>query len=227
MHFKHSYMHNHAFYMLIHSLILLYHACMLRLQSQFSIQLSFHFQFSSISTFNSTQFQFPTQSQFQFNPISISNSIQSQLPIQFNFNSQFSVYVCISDYFQLSMSPSMSTFNSIQVNVNSLPICFWANNNGHVYFQIKSMSTYSQFVSFQIKIPIYILLYVLLSVKWLVRSKEQLVPTYIPMFPVKRQVRSEEQFVPCLCFVISQMASSIRRTVSTNLHVVILIKPQV
>lgn len=97
------------------------------------------------------------------------------------------------------MSPSMSTFNSIQVNVNPLPICFWANNNGHVYFQIKSMSTYSQFVSFQIKLPICILLYVLLSVKWLVRSKEQLVPAYMPIFPVKT-------------------ASSIRRTVCTYLH---------
>jgi hypothetical protein len=72
-----------------------------------------------------------------------------------------------------------------------------------------------------------ILLYVLLLVKWLVRSKEQLAPAYMPMFPVKRQVRSEEQFVPCLCFVIGQTTSSIQRTVCTNLHVVILIKPQV
>jgi hypothetical protein len=81
--------------------------------------------------------------------------------------------------------------------------------------------------SFQIKLPICILLYALLLVKWLVRSKEQLVPAYMPMFLVKQQDGSKEQFVPNLCFVIGQTASSIQRTVCTNLHVVILIKPQV
>jgi hypothetical protein len=64
--------------------------------------------------------------------------------------------------------------------------------------QVKLISTYSQFVSFQIKLPICILL----LVKRLVRPKEQLVPAYMPMFPVKRQVRSEEQFVPCLCLLL-------------------------
>jgi hypothetical protein len=49
----------------------------------------------------------------------------------------------------------------------------------------------------------------------------------MPMLPDKWQVRSKEQFVPCLCFVIDQTTSSIQRTVCTNLHVVILIKPQV
>ena len=42
MHFKHSYMHNHAFYVLIHLIILLYHTYMLHFQLQLSIQLSFH-----------------------------------------------------------------------------------------------------------------------------------------------------------------------------------------
>jgi hypothetical protein len=32
MHFKHSYMHNHAFYVLIHPIILLYHTYMLHIQ---------------------------------------------------------------------------------------------------------------------------------------------------------------------------------------------------
>ena len=37
MHFKHSYMHNHAFYVLIHSIILLCHTYMLHFQFQLSI----------------------------------------------------------------------------------------------------------------------------------------------------------------------------------------------
>lgn len=72
MHFKNSYMHNHAFYVLIQLMILLYHTYMLHFQSQFSIQLNVHFQFNSISISNSTQFQ-------------LSNAMSMSLTI---FNSQ-------------------------------------------------------------------------------------------------------------------------------------------
>jgi hypothetical protein len=37
MHFKHSYMHNHAFYVLIHPIILLYHTYMLHIQLSMSM----------------------------------------------------------------------------------------------------------------------------------------------------------------------------------------------
>jgi len=53
MHFKHSYMHNHAFYVLIHLIILLYHTYMLHFLSQFL--------FNSISTSNSIQFELSIQ----------------------------------------------------------------------------------------------------------------------------------------------------------------------
>jgi hypothetical protein len=95
--------------------------------------------------------------------------------------------------------------------------------NGHVSLQVRSISTYFQFVSVQIKLPICILL----LVKQLVRSKEQLVPAYIPILPGKRQVRSKEQFVPILCFVISQTTSSIQRTVCTFPPDVVMIQRQV
>jgi hypothetical protein len=43
MHFKHSYMHNHAFYVLIHPIILLYHTYMLHIQlSTAKFNASFH-----------------------------------------------------------------------------------------------------------------------------------------------------------------------------------------
>jgi hypothetical protein len=98
MHFKHSYMHNHAFYVLIRLIILLYHAYMLHSQFHFSIQLNLHSQ--SISTFNS----------IQFNSISISNSTQFQFPVsiqsQFQFNSISTVKL-----------NSISTFNPISMPI--------------------------------------------------------------------------------------------------------------
>jgi hypothetical protein len=92
-----------------------------------------------------------------------------------------------------------------------------------IFMKVSSGPTIMVMSIFKSSFPC-ILLYVLLLIKWLVRSKEQLVPAYMHVFPVKRQVRSKEQFVPCLCFVIGQTASSIQRTVCTCLHVVILIK---
>jgi hypothetical protein len=88
------------------------------------------------------------------------------------------------------------------------------------------------------------LLYVLLLVKWLVRSKEQLVPAYVPVFPVKRQssiqrtvctllmfcYRSNRKFDPKnslslpACCDIDQVASSIQRTACICLLPMFLVK---
>lgn len=117
-HFKRSYMHNHAFYVLIHLMILLYHTYMLHSQSQLSIQLSLHFQFSSISTFNSVQFQSPIQLNFNFQLNSISISIQPNFNFQFN-----SISISNSIQFQLSIQCLclylwlFSTFN-VSFNIN-------------------------------------------------------------------------------------------------------------
>jgi hypothetical protein len=98
MHFKHSYMHNHAFYMLIHLMILLCHTYMLHFQSQFQFNSISNFQFNSLSTLNS---MFMSMSM----PVSLLNS---------QFNVYVYIYVYVSDCFQLSISLAISTFNPIQ-----------------------------------------------------------------------------------------------------------------
>jgi hypothetical protein len=83
MHFKHSYMHNHAFYVLMHPIILLYHTYMLHIQL-------------STAKFNQS---FNCQTQFQLS-IPISNStvksnsisiVKIQSNLNFNNNSNVDI----------------------------------------------------------------------------------------------------------------------------------------
>jgi hypothetical protein len=148
----------------------------------------------------------------------LSSQFNSNVYVSVKLSIQSHVYVCVSDYFQTSKTLSTSTFDSIQINANPLSICFWANNNGHVYLQIKSMSNQTS----------NLYLAICLVIGQVASSIQRTACTCLyAHVSVKRQVRSKEQFVPCLYFVIGQTTSSIQRTVCTYLHVVIVIKQQV
>jgi hypothetical protein len=88
MHSKHSYTHNHASYVLIHPIILLYHAYMLHVQLS-TVKFSLNFNSNS-------------NCQIQFN-VKLSNS--KQFPISHvNSNLNFNVKLSNSTQFQLSNS---------------------------------------------------------------------------------------------------------------------------
>jgi hypothetical protein len=133
MHFKHSYMHNHAFYVLIHLMILLYHTYMLHFQSQFqfnsisiSIQLNLNSQFNSISTLNSV-----STLRTMHMPISIFllkshlNSMSMSMPMSiFLFSSQFNVYVYAYVYISVKLSIQFYVYVYICVSVK-LCLCLY------------------------------------------------------------------------------------------------------
>ena len=100
MHFKHSYMHNHAFYVLIHPIILLYHTYMLHIQlSTAKFNTSFNSP-TSIPNHVNCQIRSNFQSQFQFQ---LSNS--KQFPIS-NVNSNLNFNVKLSNSTQCQLSNS-------------------------------------------------------------------------------------------------------------------------
>jgi hypothetical protein len=121
--------------------------------------------------------------------------------VSFNLNSQFNIYVDV----YVCIYVSVKTFNSFPCLCLHFQSLFQRQLSN---FMSPSMLTHSQFASRPMimvmsifksnqcrsTLNLYlakssfpcILLYVLLLVKWLVRSKEQLVPTDIPVFPVKR-----------------------------------------
>ena len=136
--------------------------------------LKFQFQFNPILiwsnlNFNAIQHQFEAISisiQFKFEAISISisNSTSNVNPMSMSMSMSISIFNSIpiqsQCQFQISNPMSMSMFlinlNSqslfqcqlpIQIHANPLSIYSWANKNGHVYFQIKSMTIYPQLVS--------------------------------------------------------------------------------
>jgi hypothetical protein len=122
--------------------------------SNSNVNFNVNFQFQS-----NPNVKIPISIQFQCqfpisNPMSMSTSISNvNVNFQSNFNPiSMSIAILQSDvnvYVSIQFQFPISTFNlnfqcqfSIQINVNLLSIYSWANKNGHVYFQIKSMTIY-------------------------------------------------------------------------------------
>jgi hypothetical protein len=188
MRFKHSYMHNHAFYT----------CCISNLhhQIQLNLQLQRNLNFNSIrcQLSNSIQSQLSIQSQCQFNSvsiskfnsISISNSIQFQLSIQclclclclisifnlsFNINLQFHS-MSLSIHSQFALGPTIMVMSIFQVNVNLPSVGILLNQTSNLHLAMGQAASSIQ------KNSLYPA-YVFLSVKRQVRSKEQFAPTYM------------------------------------------------
>lgn len=123
--------------------------------------------------------------------MSMSMSMSMSMPMSMSLlNSQF-------NSMSMSMLVSLIIFNfqclfqwqhsiqfNVSVNVNPLSICFWANDNGHVYFSSQCQFTLNLYLV-KSNLPC-ILLYVLILVKWcfiLVFGCQTLI-TFEPFKPV-------------------------------------------
>jgi hypothetical protein len=131
MHFKHSYMHNHAFYVLIHPIILLCHTYMLHILSnsiQFPISNQFQFQFQSklqLSNSISISILIPTvksNSNCQIQ-IQLSNSMQSPITISNQSNCQIRCNLQSQFQFNVKFEAISISMSNVNVNIQSQCQC--------------------------------------------------------------------------------------------------------
>jgi len=169
---KHSYMHNHASYVLIHLIKLLCNSY----TSAFSIPMLISLKINHVN------FKFNQSCQFQ-NPTVLSTS---------NFSSPFK--------FKLlqSCQVNFNLFSSIQ---STLLTAKWLVRIREQLVPINLLLLTAKWLV-RIRGQLVPVNSSLLSVKWLVRIQEQLVPVnlFSSLSSVKPLVQIQEQLVPTLCF---------------------------